>query len=81
MKILSNICSEKNMRLQDTHLDEESRISIANFGKQILDVENGTIPATKLNDEEEESSWIEIHKNLLLRTKNHIQCMNLELYI
>lgn len=63
------------MGLLDAHLEEESRIILANFGGWILDVGNGIVSAIKLDDEVEDPSWIRILENLLLKIdKDHIQC-------
>ncbi|XP_048435427.1 uncharacterized protein LOC125475105 [Pyrus x bretschneideri] len=57
---------KQNMRLSKTGLDKRERQELANFGKWILDIGNGTI-ARSLSSTDEESCWVQIPKQLLIR--------------
>ena len=62
------------MRLSSDDMDEESRISLINLGKQILKIGDEKIPAIKLHDDEEEATWIKNLNNLLIKMdKDNVQ--------
>lgn len=55
------------MRLLNNDMDEESMTSVLNFTKWILDIGDGKVPTIKLNEEQEETTWIKIPDDLLIK--------------
>jgi ATP-dependent DNA helicase PIF1 len=55
----------QNLRLCSTHLTESERAQLAHFSAWILDIGNGTIPATERAGESE-PTWIQIPDEFLL---------------